>query len=124
MNITGEDTRLWVNERQRADGSKWFDYSVGISKKTEDGHYVNTYMKVRFAKSVNIPTDLPNGTKMDYEGFITVDSYTDKEGNEVKRPMAMITKADFYIEGQRPKTVEYSEDQIAGFSAAEEDVPF
>lgn len=123
MNVSGEDTRVWVNEHQRQDGTKWLDYSLGISKKTENGDYVNAYMKVRFAKSVKVPEALQNGTKMDYEGFITVDSYTDKDGKEVRRPMVMITKASFETEPQyNPPQV--SEEQIAGFSAAEEDIPF
>lgn len=123
MNVSGEDTRVWVNEHQRQDGTKWLDYSLGISKKTESGDYVNAYMKVRFAKSVKAPEGLQNGTKMDYEGFITVDSYTDKDGKEVRRPMVMITKADFDIEPKyNPSQV--SEEQIAGFSAAEDDIPF
>lgn len=121
MNVTDENARLWISERKRTDGSAWQDYSVSISKKTESGDYVNTYIKVRFAKSVEVPEGLQNGVKMDYEGFVTVDTYTDKDGKEIKRPMVMITSASFDI----PKAIIHVPvEEIAGFQAAEDDIPF
>lgn len=124
MNVNGENTRLWINERQGQNGSKWNDYSVSISKKLEDGNYINTYMKVRFSKAVKIPEQLENGTEMDFGGFLTVDNYTDRDGKEVKRPMVMITEASFNNQKLASPTEKYSQEHLAGFSAAEDDIPF
>lgn len=119
MDVSGKDTRVWVNERQRRDGGKWNDYSIGISKKKENDEYVTVYMKVRFTKDVVLPQPMPNGIKMDYEGFMSVDSYPDKDGNEVKRPLVVVNQAQF--DTALPAR---SGEDADSFKAAEDDIPF
>lgn len=123
MNVSGENAKLWINERTRADGSTWNDYSIGVSKKKEDGTYTSKYMKVRFAKSVNVPQGLPNGVSVDYNGFLTVDEYTDRDGNEVKNLMAMITEASF--DYSEPREERYTDEEVSRFGSIDDvDVPF
>ena len=122
MDVRGENTRVWVNERQRRDGGKWFDYSIGVSKKKEDDSYTTVYLKARFTKDVDVPDPMPNGTKMDWAGFMSVDEYTDKDGNEVKKPMVVVTEARF--EMALPRRTEEDAMDPTGFDAVEEDIPF
>lgn len=122
MDVKGENTRVWVNERQRRDGGKWFDYSIGVSKKKEDDSYATVYMKVRFTKDVVLPEPVPNGIKMDYSGFLSVDEYTDKDGNAVKRPMVVINRAQF--DTALPDRSKYADEKADSFTAAEDDIPF
>lgn len=122
MDVRGEGVRVWVNERQRKDGGTWSDYSIGISKKRQDDTYATAYVKCRFTKDVRLPDVFPNGMKMDYEGFLSVDEYTDKDGKEVKRPMIVVTKADF--ETALPDRSKFADVETDSFNAAEEDIPF
>ena len=119
MDVSGSNTRLWINEREGRDGNTWKDYSIGISKKREDGEYDTLYLKVRFANKVSLPSTLQNGATMDFDGFLTVDKYTDKNGSEVKRPMVMVTRAGFGTRQPAP-----AQEEVDGFTAAEEDIPF
>lgn len=121
MDVSGNDVRLWINEREGRDGAKWNDYSVSISKKKDDGsdQFDNVYLKVRFAKSVQIPAGIQNGELMTFDGFMTIDKYTNRDGNEVKRPMVMITRADFGAKHPAP-----AQEEVDGFTAAEDDIPF
>lgn len=123
MDVKGEDVRLWVNEHKKQDGETWYDYSVGVSKKDQDGSYTTTYLKVRFVRAVHIPENLPNGVNMDFEGFLSVDKYTDRNGVEVKKPFIMVTKADFDIMPE-PAAERYTDEEVSRFGSTEDDVPF
>ena len=94
MDISGQNVRLWANEHTKADGTKWYDYSVSVSKKKQDGTYVRTYMKVRFTEDANAPAKIENGTKMDFAGFLSVDEY-ESRGELVRKPMIVITSVVF-----------------------------
>ncbi len=122
MNVSGENTRVWINERQKRDGGKWNDYSIGVSKKKEDDSYVTVYFKARFTKDVRLPDPMPNGIKMDYDGFMSVDDYPDKDGNIVKRPLVVVTRAEF--ETALPDRAKFADTETDSFSAAEDDIPF
>lgn len=124
MDVRGENTRLWISERQKRDGGTWQDYSIGVSKKSQEGNYITTYIKARFTKDVRLPEGLENGAKMDYEGFMSVDHYFDADNNEVKRPLVVVTSATFDAAPVVRETVKYTDEQIAGFSASEDDIPF
>ena len=127
INIVGKNEKLWKNERQSRNGGTWFDYSIGVSKKMQDGNYVNTYMKVKFSSKVVVPSELPNGAQMDFEGFLTCDTpYRDRNGQEVKRPMIMVTSAKFHdVHGDDEY---YSENDdfidIDSLAQAADDIPF
>lgn len=119
MEVNGTNVRLWVNERQKRDGGKWFDYSVGISKKKEDGSYESVYLKTKFTKDVILPEVIENGASITFSGFLSIDKYTDKDGNEVKKPMLVINSASF---DNAPR--KYADIPDDSFSAADDDIPF
>ncbi|MCQ2087666.1 MAG: hypothetical protein MJZ37_06330 [Bacilli bacterium] len=113
MNITGK-AKVWVSERQGSTGT-FKSYSVGVSKKKEDGSYVNGYMPARFKKGV----ELENGTNIDIKnGFVTLEVYNNKESKEVKTPSLMII--EFETEGT-PVNVEPNWDS---FNVGGDDLPF
>ena len=123
MNVTGEREKLWVNHHEREDGSVWNDYAVSVSSKNKDGSYKNVSVKMQFAKSVQLPEVVHNGSLITYKGFMTVDSYKDRNGNEVKRPMVMAMEAT--IEGEKKPVPSY--DDVAedyGFEMADDEIPF
>lgn len=94
INIKGEKVKLWIDEREGKDGNKWRQYRVGIGAKYDD-KWVNSYMKVRFKKDINVE-NVPNGTEFNFEGFLTIEKpWTNKDGKEVKEPMIIIMSADF-----------------------------
>lgn len=97
INISGKDLKLWIGEHQKQDGSKWRDYSFSINKKNQDGTYVNGYLRAKFiGEAREIPSNLPNGTKCDIEGYIGLEHYTKRDGTEVKNPMLMVTSVKFH----------------------------
>ena len=125
INVSGSNVKLWKNERQGKNGNHWFDYSVGISKKAKDGNYVNSYVRVKFSSKLGIPEDIPNGAQMDFEGFLTPDVYPDRNGQEVKRDMIVITEAKFHDLYQNDDG--YSGESYEGvdsFASAADDIPF
>lgn len=111
MDVKGKDVKLWVNEYEKKDGGKFRTYSVSSSRKDADGKYMYAPMKVFFKKDIDV-SHVENGTPFDFEGFMTVDAYTNKDGKEVRNPAIMVTRADF---GELGDT---------GFAEAEEDIPF
>ena len=125
INISGKNEKLWKNERQSRNGGTWFDYSIGVSRKAQNGNYVNAYMKVKFSSKLTIPNELPNGAQMDFEGFLTPDVYTDRNGQEVKRTMIMVTNVKFHdVHGDDGYDSYGDYDGIDSFSPADDDIPF
>jgi len=124
MNVTGEREKLWVNHHKREDGSTWDEYSVSVSSKNQDGKYTNAYMKLKFAKAVSLPEEIHNGSLVTFKGFLTVDAYKDRTGNEVKKPMIMAMEAQIISPEQKPTP---SYDDVAedyGFEMADDEIPF
>lgn len=129
LDVTGKNVRLWKNERSSKNGRTWNDYSIGVSKKKQSGGYVNGYIKVKFGRDVVVPDEIPNGAKMDFEGYISLDVYEDRNGQEVKKDMIMITRASFHdlygdddSRGNYTSTSDYGD--IDSFEQAEDDIPF
>ena len=123
IDVSGKNVKLWKNERQSRNGGTWFDYSIGIFKKAQDGKYVNAYVKCKFSSKLSVPNELPNGASMDFEGFLTPDVYKDRNGQEVKRDMIMITQVKFHdVYGDDGGYDTY--DGVDSFSQAEDDIPF
>lgn len=118
IDVSGKNVRLWRSDRETRDGRTWSDYSVGISKKNQDGGYARGYIKVRFGRDIELPERVENGTNIDFEGYITLDTYRDRSGNEVKKDMIMITAVKFNDLPQE------APDYGDSFSQAEEDIPF
>lgn len=113
MDVKGK-SKVWANEHQKRDGGVWYDYNISISKKKQDGTYTNAYMRAFFTKDANAPEPIPNGSWMEFEGYLSVDEYESK-GMLVKKPMIMVTKAVF---------PDLKADVPDSFSQAEDDIPF
>lgn len=65
-NITGKG-RVFAKEHEG-----WTSYTIGISSKTQDGKWVNTYQPIRFRKGESVP----NGTDIEYRAFAVVKERT------------------------------------------------
>lgn len=112
MDISEKNARIWRKDIEGKNGT-FYKYSVGVSRKVED-KYVNAYIPLVFSKRADAPEKIPNGTKCSIEGFMSVESYTDKDGNTRNTPQIVVMKVDF----DDPTTGADS------FSQAEEDIPF
>lgn len=130
LNITGNDVKLWLDEHQGKNGT-FYTYSISVSKKdAETNSWINKTIKVFFAKAVQLPSNLRNGDMFSFEGFPTVDTYINKDGNEVRNIAIVITKAHFgYADEntEQPNDREWAmEDEVLAdsFEQAEEDIPF
>lgn len=126
MDIKGTNEKLWVNHHQRDDGSTWDDYSVSASSKNQDGSYTYAKIELRFAKSVPLPGKIHNGSRISFEGFMSARSYRNRNGEEVKIPVIIVTKAA--IENNEPRQApQPAYDDVAenfGFEQADEEIPF
>ena len=109
MDVRAEKAKIWRKDYKTKDGKEFYRYSVSVSKKTDDG-YVNAYIPVMFSKKSGAPEKIDNGALCAFEGFMSVDSYTNKEGNARNTPMIVIMKADF--------------GDADSFAEAEVDIPF
>lgn len=131
MNVQGDKARLWVNVHGLRDGRKFNTYSIGLSKKREDGTYMNSSIRAIFAKRVDVPEDVKNGEFIAYEGFMSVEEWKDRTGKNVTSPLVIITKADFidratdeYNPVNDPSVeipIDYMPDS---FEYAEDEIPF
>lgn len=75
--------------------TKW---SVSVSGKDKDGDYLNFYIKVRFAGKDSVEPDTDGLHTIDVEnGFLSVDSWTDKKGN-VQQALVMVVTANEVLE--------------------------
>lgn len=115
MEIKEAKAKIWRKDFKDRDGNEFFRYTVGISKKTQDGKWLNAYMPVMFAKKSGAPARIENGTMCSIEGFVTVDSYKDREGKEHNTPMIVVMSARF---DNNPEDMGDSFEQAAG------DIPF
>jgi len=112
--FNGRDVMIWVNEHKTANGN-FKTYAISISTKNKDtGEYTNKSMKVKFAKSVEVPENLQSKDKFDFEGFPTLETYTDKDGKQQVQIIVMITDAKFNGE-------QLGFDEM---TQAEDDIPF
>ncbi len=108
MEVSAKNAKIWRKDIEGKNGT-FHKYSVSVSKKTQDGKYVNAYIPVVFSKKADAPDKIENGALCDFEGFMSVESYTDRDGNTRNTPQIVIMSALF------------EED---GFEQAEEEVPF
>ena len=111
FDVNAKNVKLWKNEHEGRKG-KFYTFSVSASKKMQDGTTKYKSMRV-FSK--DIPQDIPNGTLVDIEGFITLDVYSGRDG-EV---------SNIAIYAQKITAHDW-EDQDLGdnFDKLEEDIPF
>lgn len=110
MEVRADKAKIWRKDYKTKDGREFYRYSVSVSKKNDEGNYVNAYIPVMFSKKSGAPEKIDNGAICSIAGFISVDSYTDKDGNTRNTPMIVVMEADF--------------GDADNFTAAEEDIPF
>lgn len=108
MEVSAKNAKIWRKDIEGKNGT-FHKYSVSVSKKNQDGKYVNAYIPVVFSKKADAPDKIENGALCDFEGFMSVESYTDREGNTRNTPQIVIMSALF------------EED---GFEQAETEIPF
>lgn len=108
MNVSEKKAKIWRRDYQGKNG-EFYRYSVSVSKKNEDGKYVNAYIPIRFSKKADAPEKIENGAVCSFEGFMSVESFKDKDGNDRNQPMIVVMSAQF--EGD-------------SFEQMEEDIPF
>lgn len=109
MDIKAENVKIWRKDIEGKNGT-FYRYSVSVSRKTDDG-YVNAYIPVVFSKKSNAPEKISNGAKCDIEGFMSVDSYTDRDGNTRNTPQIVVMKAIF-------------DDELSDYEQLDEDIQF
>lgn len=75
--------------------TKW---SVSVSGKDKDGDYLNFYITVRFAGKDSVEPDTNGLHTIDVEnGFLSVDSWTDKKGS-VQQALVLVVTANEVLE--------------------------
>lgn len=117
IDIKGKNVKLWKNEHETKDGRKFCTFSVSASRKMQDGTYRNKSVKLNTSKTIKIPNDVPSGTMVDFEGFLTLDVYTDRDGNEKSEVAIFVT--DLKYQEFFP-----SADDDDSFEQMAEDIPF
>ena len=115
MEIKEEKARIWSDKIEGKDGNIFYRYKVAISRKGEDGKWVSTSMPIQFSKTSGAPKVIENGTTCSIEGFMSVRSWKDRDGNNHNDPIIIAMKALF-----DPK----EEDMGDSFHQAEDDIPF
>ena len=113
MDVIAKNAKIWRKDIEGRNGV-FYKYSVSVSKKNEEGKYVNAYIPVVFSKRSGAPEIIPNGTVCDFKGFMSVDFYTDKAGNTVSNPQIVIMEVKF----------ECDEDEVEDFASTDIDIPF
>ena len=108
MEVSAKNAKIWRKDIEGKNGT-FYRYSVSVSKKTQDGKYVNAYIPVVFSKKSDAPEKIDNGALCDFEGFMSVESYTDREGVTRNTPQIVIMSALF---------------EVDGFEQAEDEIPF
>ena len=108
MEVSAKKAKIWRKDIEGKNGT-FHKYTVSVSKKNQDGKYVNAYIPVVFSKKADAPEKIENGALCDFEGFMSVESYTDRDGNVRNSPQIVIMSALF------------EED---GFEQAEAEIPF
>lgn len=118
INVVGEKQKLWRQDHDGKNGT-WYTYNTSIPRKdNEADKWDNAYIKVRFAKRAEAPQKIHNGSTCDFEGFMTVDTYTNKDGKRVSQPMIMIMKLNIHDEEEDVT------EGVDSFEMAAEDIPF
>ena len=113
MDVSAKNAKIWRKDIEGKNGT-FHKYTVSVSKKDMNGNYVNAYIPVVFSKKSGAPEKISNGVVCDFSGFMSVESFTDKEGKARTNPQIVIMEVEFadITEG------------VDSFEEAEEDMPF
>lgn len=122
LDIKGKNVKLWVNEHDGRNGGKFYTYAVSVSRKGADGNYVNKSVRLVAGRDVTIPDGLISGTSVDFEGFLTLNLYTDKDGVDRSDISIFATSIHFNdFEYGGTEQLAMAEDSFAN---VEDDIPF
>lgn len=94
MDVIEKKAKIWRKDYQGKNG-EFYRYSVSIGKRNEDGKWINAYLPIMFSKKCDAPEKIENGTFCSFEGFMSVESYKDKDGNERNQPIIIAMRAQF-----------------------------
>ena len=94
MNVSEKNARIWRKDFEGKNGA-YYRYTVGIRSKNMDSTFTTYYMPIKFSKKSGAPEKISNGAVCDFEGFLTSDSYTSKDGKEVTFPQIIVMNAHF-----------------------------
>lgn len=120
INVEAENVRLWINEHERDDGSKWRTYSISTSSKDPaSGDYINKGLEVKLRREVNVPEDTKNGALCTINGSLSNKVFTDKNGE--KRVEHIMWAHEIIFDKGLPEPRGESADS---FEQLEEDMPF
>lgn len=119
INVEAEGVRLWINEHQREDGSKWNTYSISTSSKDQEGGYINKSLEVRMRRDVQLPEDIKNGALVTIRGSLSNRAFTGKDGERRVEHLLWAHEVDV------DKPYEPTKGEPAdSFEQLEEDMPF
>lgn len=119
IEVKGKNCKLWIKEHEGKDGNKWNTYSIGVSRKDLNGSYVNAYQDVTFTRNAGLTSDIPNGTLFDFEGWMSVKTRKDRDGNSRNYPVITVNKANFQYDPQAA-----AESYQDSFEQLDSDIPF
>ena len=109
IDVKADKAKVWRRDFQGKNG-EFYKYTASVSRKNDDGGYVNAYIPIRFSKKSGAPEKIENGTMCSFEGFLSVESYKDKDGNERNQPIIVAMSVEF--------------DGEDSFEQIEEELPF
>ena len=109
MDVIEKKARIWRKEYEGKNGP-FYRYSVSISRKNDDNTYTNAYLPIRFTKRSGAPEVIENGASCSIEGFMSVETYKDREGKEHNTPQIIV--------------MSYKSADTDSFAEAEVDIPF
>ena len=104
----------------RYDGNGFPQYSIGISKKGDDGRWIRDYQQIVFRKGIELAN---NESIFIHDAFPKLNTWKNRDGSVGKRQVWQIL--DFSYADNRPKQQAPAlGDYPDSFAAAEDDVPF
>lgn len=94
MDVSARNVKIWRKDYQGKDG-EFYRYSVSVSKRTQDGRFINAYIPVTFSKRSDAPEKIDNGALCDFEGFVSVKTERDRDGNTRNVPCIVVMSVEF-----------------------------
>lgn len=111
--------------KRKGKKKKFVKWSTTVGRKDEDGEYVNYYLRVRFAGDASEPeTDGLHQIDVG-NAFLSVESYTNRDGDDVVNPVLVVTENDILDDEpeEKPKKKK-SKDEDEEDEDDEDDLPF
>ena len=106
----------------RYDGNGFPQYSIGISKKGDDGRWIREYQQVVFRKGVELAN---NELIFIHDAFPKLNTWKAKDGTIGKRVVWQILDFTYATDRPAQQAPEYQEEDYPdSFAAAEDAVPF